>query len=288
MAETLTQLTRKNFPKRLLEIPQPPETLYIKGEMPDEEAKHLCVVGSRKASAYGEEAIKKLISGLSGQNIVIVSGLAFGIDSVAHKAALSAGLKTIAVPGSGLSDKVLYPASNKNLAKSILKAGGALLSEFEPDFRAASWSFPQRNRIMAGLSDAVLVVEAQRKSGSLITARLALDYNRDLWAVPGQIFSALSEGPNWLLSRGAAAVTSSDDILSLFGLERKEGISETLFESASKEEKTLLSHLKKPVSRDELIRLSGLSAGELNGLLSVLEIKGFIAENAGMIYAKTK
>lgn len=288
MAEALIQLARKNFPKRLLEIPQPPKTLYLMGKMPEEGAKYLCVVGSRKGSAYGQEAAKKLITGLRGQNIVIVSGLAFGIDSVAHKAALSAGLSTIAVPGSGLSNKVLYPASNKGLAESILLSGGALLSEFEPDFRAAAWSFPQRNRIMAGLSDAVLVVEAQRKSGSLITARLALDYNRDLWAVPGPIFSALSEGPNWLLSRGAAAVSTSQDILSLFGLETGNIDSETLFDSATDEEKILLSHLKEPVSKDELVRLSGLSAGELNGLLSVLEIKGFITENAGLVYAKGK
>src|SRR3989338_5938444 len=216
--QTFEILKFDSFPSRLQEIADPPEKLFVKGTLPPEEHKWLCVVGSRKYSSYGKEVCEKLIDGLRGYKVVIVSGLALGMDASAHRAALSANLPSVAVPGSGLDSEVLYPATNRRLADEILKAGGALLSEFEPNFRATAWSFPQRNRIMAGLSDAVLVIEAEKRSGTLITARLATEYNRDVFTIPGSIFSASSAGPHMLLRLGATPITSQEDLLNALGL----------------------------------------------------------------------
>ena len=190
--------------------------------MPKGDAKFLCVVGSRKYTDYGKEACQKLIAGLRGHNIVIVSGLALGIDGIAHRAALDAGLTTIAIPGSGLNPSVLYPSSNRQLAEKIIESGGALISEFEPMFKATTYSFPQRNRIMAGISHATLIIEAEIKSGTLITSRLATEYNRDVATVPGSIFSKTSEGPNMLLRLGATPVSSSAHILETLGFKIEE------------------------------------------------------------------
>ena len=193
----LSAISKNEFPAAfspLLEIPEPPEKLYYRGALPDDDTVLLAVVGSRKYSHYGKEACEQVVKGLRGYDITIVSGLALGIDSIAHRSALDAGLKTIAVPGSGLDDDALYPREHLQLAREIVEKGGALVSEYEPDFKATTWSFPRRNRIMAGLSKAVLVVEAERPSGTLITARLALDYGRDVFAVPGSIFSETSRG----------------------------------------------------------------------------------------------
>ena len=207
-----------DIPHLLKEISDPPKQLYIRGILPSEdEYKFLTVIGSRKFSTYGKQVCEHLIRGLAGYPIVIVSGLALGIDSIAHQAALDNHLTTIAVPGSGLDDSVLYPASNRGLAQNILRAGGCLLSEFEPTFKATNWSFPQRNRVMAGIAHATLVIEAENTSGTRITARLATDYNREVFAVPGSIFSPASEGTNELIREGATPVTRAEDILDFFG-----------------------------------------------------------------------
>src|SRR3989344_5631738 len=182
----IQELAPEDFPLALLEIPQPPETLYVRGTLPDPtQFYYLAVVGSRKFTNYGREAVERIIGGLAGYPICIVSGLAMGIDAIAHRVALDAGLPTVAIPGSGLDSSVIYPRSNLALAREIIENGGALLSEFAPDLRAAPWTFPQRNRIMAGISQSTLVIEAEEKSGTLITARLAFDYNRNVFAVPG-------------------------------------------------------------------------------------------------------
>jgi len=202
------------LPAALREIPQPPEYMYQIGDLPDpEEYTYVAVVGARKHSSYGREACESLIAGLAGRPICIVSGLALGIDSLAHNAALKAGLPTVGVPGSGLDPSVIYPASNRGLADEIIRKGGALLSEHEPTTKAMAYMFPSRNRIMAGMSRAILVIEAAEKSGTLITARMALDYNRDVIVVPGSIFSPVSNGCNWLIRLGATPVRNSDDIL---------------------------------------------------------------------------
>ena len=187
--EDIRKLRTEEIPPQLLEIPQPPKTLYIRGTLPSQDAIYLAVVGSRKYTSYGRDICEKLVRGLAGYPVIIVSGLALGIDTIAHKTAMSVGLTTIAFPGSGLDNSVLYPRTNLSLAQEIINAGGCLISEMQPTERATLYSFPQRNRLMAGISKAVLIIEAEEKSGTLITARMALDYNRDVLAVPGSIFS---------------------------------------------------------------------------------------------------
>jgi DNA processing protein len=283
----LQELSKENFPERLLEIPQPPKKLYLAGQLPSNEYKYLCVVGARKYTNYGAEVVEKLIGDLTGQKIAIVSGLALGIDTLAHQAALGAKLPTVAIPGSGLSPKAIYPATNLQLAEKIIENGGALLSEFEPDFKATTWSFPQRNRLMAGLSHAIFVIEAEAKSGTLITARMATDYNRDVFTVPGNIFSANSAGPHLLLKLGATPITSADDILIALGLETNNPENQKLnYDNCSPEEKKIIECLSEPLPRDELSRKADIAIGELNGILSIMEIKGLIKENMGEIYLK--
>ena len=279
-------LTKEQFPQLLQEINDPPKKLHVKGKLPEDDMKFLCVVGSRKYSPYGKEACKTLIEGLRGYDVVIVSGLALGIDGIAHEAALDAGLTTIAVPGSGLGDDVLYPSTHKNLAKRILDAGGALISEFEENFRATSYSFPQRNRIMAGMSHATLIIEAEEKSGTLITSKFATEYNRDVLTVPASIFSDNSYGPHMLLRLGATPVTSSEDILEAFGLKADVGQQKLKLEDLSSDEKKVVEILKNPVSRDEHVARLGLPIQKANVTLSAMEIKGIIKESMGEMRIK--
>lgn len=280
----MSKLTPGQFPTLLGEIPDPPKMLYLEGKLPKgADLKWLTVVGSRRHSSYGREACQKLIEGLAGFPIVIVSGLAVGIDSIAHRAAISVGLKTVAVPGSGLGRDIIFPQANKKLADEIIEAGGALLSEFEPDFKATLYSFPQRNRIMAGLSQATLIVEAGEKSGTLITAKLATDYNRDLLAVPGSIFSSLSAGVHQFLKLGATPVTSSEDILRALGF-NVETQEKVLPEDLSDDEKKVLELLAiEPLARDDLIRELGLATSDANTLLGVMELRGLIKETLGEV-----
>lgn len=272
-----------DLPVQLYEIPEPPERLYVAGLDLPGDAHYLGVVGSRTHTNYGANACAKIIAGLAGHPIVIVSGLALGIDSVAHRAALKAGLKTVAFPGSGLSEKTLYPASNLSLAKEILAAGGSLVSEFEPSFKATPWSFPRRNRLIAGLCQAVLVVEAAPESGTLITARLALDYNKEILAVPGPITSQTSFGSNLLLRQGATLIQTSRDILEVFGLVEHEPEDRELPLDLSDDERVIIEILREPISRDDLILEIGKPAHEVNIILSALEIKGLIKEEYGEI-----
>ena len=194
MSFDLKILEGEDIPVDLLEIPQPPKKLYLCGNLPREDLICLAVVGSRKCTTYGKDTVKKLISGLKGYPIAIVSGLAVGIDSFAHETALDAGLFSLAFPGSGISEKSLYPISNLFLAEKIITAGGCVISEFPPEMKAELYTFPMRNRLMAGISKAALIIEAQEKSGTLITARMALDYNKEVLAVPGPINSEYSKG----------------------------------------------------------------------------------------------
>jgi DNA processing protein len=274
-----------NIPLRLQELPQPPKKLFLKGILPDfEEYKFLTVVGSRKHTTYGRDACEKIIEGLKGYKIVIVSGLALGIDTIAHKSALKNGLITIAVPGSGFSEKVLYPRSNIMLAREIVESGGAILSEFEPELQAAIWTFPQRNRIMAGLSDAVLIIEAEEKSGTLITARMALDYNKTILAVPGNIFSQASFGTNRLIKEGAYAITEARDVLLALGINpHNEEVKENKYDDCTPDELEILEILIEPMARDEIVSKLDKDIGDINATLSLLEIKGYVKEELGLI-----
>ena len=278
-------LKPKNFPALLKQIPDPPELLYMEGELPPEDAIYLAVVGARRFTTYGKEACEKIISGLNNKNrqIVIVSGLAIGIDGIAHKAALKSGLKTIAIPGSGLDDKVLHPHSNLKLSKEITERGGCLISELDWGMPAGVHTFPSRNRIIAGMSHAVLVIEAAEKSGTLITADLATQYNRDVFAVPGSIFSQNSTGTNRLIKAGAALITSAEDIFDAFGLPKEKENLKLNLEFTPAEEK-IYSLLIEPIEKDELVRKSGLPPAQANATVSMMILNGLIKQSGGEIF----
>ena len=275
-------LTKPNYSYLLKQISQLPDSLDIIGNMPPETHKYLCVVGSRSYSSYGKDACEQLIAGLSGYPIVIVSGLAFGIDSIAHEAALKAGLVTISFPGSGLGTDVLYPQKHINLAQRIVEAGGALLSPLKRNQEATIWTFPTRNRIMAGISHATLIIQADKKSGTLLTAGNALEFNRDVLVVPGSIYSPLSYGPHKLLRDGAIAITSSEQILEVLGFEMSDKNNDTDV-SLSDDEKRILEKITEPIDRDSLIRKLELPAGFVNAILIELELKKIIAERQGVL-----
>ncbi len=276
----IRELHRTEWPSQLLEIPQLPEKLWVRGTLPPIGTTFLAVVGSRAMSRYGHEACNKLISGLAGYPISIVSGLALGIDACAHKAALAAGLHTIAIPGSGLDDSVISPRSNLGLAMNILDAGGTLISEQEPFHKPWLKEFPSRNRLMVGLADAVLMIEAGEKSGTLITGRLAGEYNRELLCVPHRIGEPHGFGPHLFMRLGATVVTESRHIL--------EALKIVPFETPKSAplnlkdtELEVWSALEQPKTRDELLRTAKVPAGALLTALVALEIGGLIKEEFG-------
>ncbi|MEK7644973.1 MAG: DNA-processing protein DprA [Patescibacteria group bacterium] len=311
----IRQLSVDQLPRQLAEITGRPKRLYSRG---DESLLHryvegaantaggnrgrghklLCVIGSRQYTPYGREACEAIIAGLRDYPITIVSGLALGIDGIAHEAALRAGLKTVAVLGSGLDDNSIYPPSNQHIARRILAEGGCLVSENPPGTRPAPYHFPARNRIMSGLSHATLVIEARRPSGTLITSQLATDQNRDILAVPGSIFSEHAAGPHYLIGKGATPVTCAHDVLVALGfaVEKIRGRGKangtknhTLTAKLADltiAEKMLLGILDRPRTRDEIIRELGWSASETNVTLSLLEIKELIVAGFNEIRKK--
>ncbi len=271
------------FPPLLHEIPDPPKNLWYQGNLPPEELKLLAVVGSRKYTSYAKQVIDYLFTGLRGYPIAIISGLALGVDGLAHEAAIKNNLYTLAIPGSGLDPSVLYPSCHRQLAEDILKHGGGLLSEYSPETTAAPWTFPQRNRIMAGLTHATLLIEAGAKSGTLITARLAVDYNRELLAVPGNIFSSNSYGTHQFIKLGATVITEPEDIIIALGLEPESSAVKTRSVLSLTEEK-VINLLNEPRDKDDLIRALSLPPGEANILLMQMEMKGYIAYNSPLYY----
>jgi DNA processing protein len=273
----IRELSPNAFPSLLAEIPDPPTQLWASGALPSSNMKLLAVVGSREHTGYAEQVISYLVQGLAGYNIGIVSGLARGVDTLAHTAALQHGLYTCAIPGSGLDRSVLYPARNKALADRILATNGGLLSELSPLTPAAQWTFPARNRIMAGMCHATLLIEAGKKSGTLITARLAVDYNRELLVVPGSIFSPTSRGNHQFLKLGAVPVTHSDDILIALGIEKADTAQQTpSLPTLTPIEMAIMNELQEPQDQDTLIRLVGEPASVVNIALMKLEINGII------------
>jgi DNA processing protein len=232
---------------------------------------------------YGQEACEKLISGLAGYPISIVSGLALGTDTCAHKAALAAGLHTLVVPGSGLGDDVLYPRSNRAFAKEILEKGGGMLSEYAPDQASRIYYFPERNRVMVGLSDAVLVIEAGQKSGTLITARLASEYNRELLCVPHRIGDPHAFGPHLFIRLGATLVSEPLHILEALKITPREAASRGAAPSDLEDaELVIWNMLEEPKTRDEVLRAGGAgAAGETLTALVALELRGLIKEEFG-------
>ncbi len=277
----IRELMKSEWPKQLLEIPQQPERLWLRGALPPEGTKILAVVGSRAMTRYGQEACERLISGLAGYPISIVSGLALGIDTCAHKAALAAGLHTLAVPGSGLDDSVLYPRTNRGFAKELLAKGGGMISEYTPETPSHVRYFPERNRIMVGLSNVVLIVEAGEKSGTLITARLASEYNRDLLCIPHRIGDPHAFGPHLFIRLGAALVSDSLHILEALGIPPRESGEHGATPDLEDVELAVWELLEEPRTRDEILRDGDGGAGEILTALVSLELRGLIKEEFG-------
>ncbi len=282
MEHELVQLGLGDVPARLLEIPQPPKKMWCRGTLPAHDIPWLAVVGSRKYSSYGKDACEYLISGLRGHAVAIVSGLALGIDAIAHRAALDAGLPCVGVPGSGLDWKVLYPRSNYTLACDIIAHGGALLSEYAPDAHAAPWMFPERNRIMVGLCHAVLLIEAGEKSGTLITARLTAEYNRDLLALPGSIFNEGTKGTHQFIRLGATLVSSPEEILDALGIDVS-ATQPSLPLSLTSDEQEVLQILREPMTRDAVLLHMKRPAHHVQVLLAQMELSGLILETNGVL-----
>lgn len=274
----------KNYPELLKKIPDPPKILYLKGELEKDE---LCfaVVGTRRYSPYGKQATMDIVGGLAEAGVVIVSGLAPGIDTFAHQSCVERETRTIAVLGTGLDKKSIYPQSNLKLAEEIVRSGGCLLSELEPGIHGSKITFPKRNRLISGISQGVLVVEAKQKSGSLITANYAFSQRRKVFAVPGPIYSLNSRGSNWLIKRGAKLVDSADDILRELNLPAATR-SQKYNENLTPEEKLIIQVLaEESLYVDRIIEKTKLNAGAVVKTLAILEIKEKIRNLGGNIYA---
>jgi len=273
----------KNYPKLLKKIKNPPEVLYLRGGVwPEENC--FGVVGTRMCSAYGKEIALEIAGDLAEAGLTIVSGLAPGIDSFSHKATLERGKRTIAVLGTGLDEKSIYPQENLKLAEKILETGGALISEYPPGTHGSEFTFPQRNRIISGLSLGVLVVEAKQKSGALITANWAKKQGRKIFAIPGPIHSLNSRGCHYLIKQGAKLVENVNDILKELNLPIKEGAKEITGETP--EENLILGVLKgEALDIDKIIEKTKLPAATVASTLAILEIKGKVKNLGGSIYA---
>ncbi len=273
----------RGYPDRLKEIYDYPPLLYVRGSLQPQDEWCLAVVGTRRATVYGRQVTEEITADLARSKITIVSGLAKGIDSVAHHSALEAGGRTIAVFGCGLD--IVYPAENADLARRIIQQG-ALVSEYPLGTKPRADNFPRRNRIMSGLSLGVLAIEAGETSGAMITARMALEQNREVFAIPGSILSPASRGTNHLIQEGAKLVTDYTDILqelNLMAVARQIEMKELI--PASDTESMLLKQLgAEPTHIDEVCRSSGLPVSVVSSTLAMLELKGSVKQVGTMNY----
>ncbi len=273
-----------NFPSALLQIPDPPIALFVKGKLPDDNLPRIGVVGTRKPTVYGKHITKQLTRELTLAGLVIVSGLARGIDAVAHTTCLETGGQTIAVLGCGVD--IIYPPEHKALYEEIISKGGAVVSEVPPGQTVLKGLFTSRNRIISGLSLGVVVTEGAEDSGSLITARYAAEQGREVFAVPGPITSYLSVGPTKLIKQGAKIVTGVEDVLGELHLDyakinfQNEKLERQNVTFNENEQKIVALLTKGEMFYDEIVRLSGLQVSELGVLLSRLELSGII-QNLG-------
>lgn len=277
------------YPPLLKELYDLPALLYVKGILPDGGDKFpLAVIGSRKVSPYGRQVIEEIVSALARQGITIVSGLALGADACAHAATLQVGGRTIAVLGSGVDQ--FCPQTNHRLAEQILANGGAVISEFPLSALPLRQNFPMRNRLISGMCLGTLVIEAAVDSGSLITAKCALDQNREVFSIPGSIFSSLCAGTNNLLKMGAHVVTSAEDILDELNLERAEKLLEDRpIKADSPEEAAILKILtREPKHIDNITKDTALTASSALSTLTLMEMKGKVKNMGGMMYILCK
>ncbi len=279
-------INEPGYPRLLKEINDPPHTLFIRGILPPDTSPTLGVVGTRKFTTYGKLACQEIVGPLAKQGMVIVSGLAFGIDAIAHQTTLDNNGITIAVLGGGVDKKTVAPSSHNALAEQIIAAGGAVISEYPPGFAPTAYSFPARNRIIAGLSLGILIVEAAEISGALITTRCALDYNREVFAVPHPINSPTGIGPNNLIKVGARLVTESKDILESLNIQELREIvnNRQTLPTSPTEAKILECLSKEPVHIDFIIKTTDLESPTVNSALVLMEMKGRVRNLGGMNY----
>ena len=275
----LLTINDPNYPILLKQIHTPPAVLFIKGKLPNA-LESIAVVGARKISNYGKIITPLIVKELANQGIAIISGLAMGIDGEAHRATLSQNGITVGVVATGIDDASIYPTIHRYLANEIVKKGGAIVSEFPPLTMALRHHFPLRNRIIAGLARATIVLEADEHSGALITARCALDENREVFAVPGPITSPTSRGTNQLIALGAHCLTDAkqiNEVLQLNNLKNSE-LNQEIFSPTDTEKTILKLFTKEPLHTDEAIRLSGLESHAVQKTIALLEMKGWLKD----------
>lgn len=272
-------ISDNNYPELLKNIYDPPKLLFFKGNKKLLHSKNLLtIVGSRKTTDYHRTSLEKIIANLKNTPLVIVSGLAVGIDRLAHRYALDNHLPTIAVLGSSLDEKKLYPQENLSLAKEIIKNGGLLLSEQSPETKTQLWHFPKRNRILAGLSKTTIVISGAKKSGTLITAQVAIDEGREVLALPGNVNLLLNQGPNKLIKAGAGLLNCSKDILRIYNIDKQIIKQKIIFKN--KDHVKIYSLLQtESIKLVDLATRLNMPLAKINPLISTMEIKGLIKLN---------
>lgn len=282
------RIKNSKYPHLLKQIRNPPQKLYFKGRWDSPLFKRcLAVVGARRITNYGRRITNELVAKIASAGITIVSGFMFGVDAQAHKAALSVGGRTIAVMPCGIN--LIHPGHQKELYKDILENKGLIISELPGNFPPAIWTYPKRNRIIAGLSQAVLVVEAGPKSGSLITADFAKKFNRTLLAVPGPVTGLFSQGTLQLIKEGAYVVTSANDVLAHYGIRHPECSVHCILPSdLNKLEQSIAEKLvHEPRDIDTLARLVNISTSQLGAALSLMQLRGIVSEEEGKYYVNS-
>ncbi|MBI5404797.1 MAG: DNA-protecting protein DprA [Candidatus Kerfeldbacteria bacterium] len=283
---TIIGLDDPAYPLLLRETSSPPLVLFLRGPTDLLQCRGLTVVGTRAATRYGLQATRLLVEPLARKGINIISGLAFGIDAAAHESALAVQGPTLAVLGSGVDQ--ITPVSNAGLGQRILDQGGAIVSEYPPGTAVQRHHFPQRNRILAGLAKATLVIEAGPKSGALITAKMAAEEGREVFAVPGPIGQETSLGTNELIKNGATPTTSAEDMFKALGLDSPEIVPENRrIDVPTDTEMIVLQLLREPRHVDELVTISTLDASVINATLSILELRGQVRHLGGMHYIRS-
>lgn len=279
------KITDKDYPKAIKALSDAPQVLYYRGVLPTNDENIVAVVGTRRPSSYGEQTAFQITGELVNAGITIVSGMAPGVDTFAHKACVERGKRTIAVLGSGIDESAIYPQENLELSRQIVKHGGCLISEYPPTKPSMLHQFPARNRIVVALSLGVLVVEAKEKSGSLITARLANEQHKKLFAVPGPIYTLNSKGPNKLIKAGATLTESAQDILDVLGIEPC--LTYDVKQPAETPQETaIFAALQEgALDIDKLIEKTKLSAPAASSTLALMEISGKIRNLGGNTYS---
>ncbi len=288
----LVSLDHPDYPELLTEIPNPPELLYFRGNAHPNQFPLITIVGTRKPTKYGSSIAKEFARELAKSGFSIVSGMAFGIDREAHIGTLETKNPTLAILGNGLDDTCISPQAHLGLAQSIIASGGALISDYPPGTSASTGTFPARNRIMAGMTLGTLVIESTQKSGTFITANLALEYNREVFAVPGSIYSEYSRGPHELIRRGAMLAGSVADILGALPIVKYRASSietiSTKNSNLSQDETILLKELgSETLHIDKLVKLSTLGTSTVLSTISFLEMKGLVKNVGNMHYIRT-